>query len=88
MPLDVNCNGRYGAVDLRVSERVGSRIATGYGYSEVACTGTTQRVSIRVMASSEKAFTRGSALVTANLFGCNETVCGNESSSVTIKITK
>jgi hypothetical protein len=88
VPVDVNCNAQYAYLDVQLSERVGSRMASGYGYVQLACTGSPQRVLVRVMASGDKAFSRGTALATANFTGCSDPICGNESSSVTIKITK
>ncbi|HEX8095597.1 hypothetical protein [Jatrophihabitans sp.] len=88
VPVEVNCNATSAYVDVQLTERVGSRLASGYGYVEVACTGSPQRVLVRVVASGDKAFTRGTALANANIGGCNATICGGERSSVTIKITK
>jgi hypothetical protein len=88
VPVDVNCNAQYASLDLQLIERVGSRIASGYGYVSVACTGSPQRLLVRIVASGDRAFSRGTALATANLGGCSPTICGSERSSVTIKITK
>jgi hypothetical protein len=88
VPVDVNCNAQSAYLDVQLTERVGSRIASGYGYVQVACTGSPQRVLVRVIASAGKAFSRGTALANANLGGCRENTCGGEASSVTIKITK
>jgi hypothetical protein len=88
VPVDVNCNGQYANVDVQLTERAGSRIASGYGYVQVACTGSAQRVLVRVVTSSGKAFGKGSAVAIANLYGCNEIICGSESANLTIEITK
>jgi hypothetical protein len=87
VPIDVECNTQYASLDVQLTERVGNRIASGYGYVQVACTGSQQRVLVRLMASGN-AFSKGTAVATANLSGCNDTACGGEQSSVTVKITK
>lgn len=89
VPVDIDCNAtRYASVSLRVTERVGSQTATGYSYVNVACNGGHQRVLIQVTAASGKAFAKGSAVASAQIYGCNQSTCGSESSNVTIQITR
>jgi hypothetical protein len=89
VPVDVDCNASQNAfVSVGVTERVGSLTATGSGSVQVACNGGHQRFLIRVTASSGKAFAKGTAVANASIFGCNNTTCGNESSSATIQIQK
>lgn len=88
VPVDVYCNATYAELYLRVTERVGSQTAVGGSYQRVACTGSHQRVLVRVPASSGKAFAKGSAVATADLWGCNRTTCGDETNSVTIQIKR
>lgn len=88
VPVDVTCNAQNAYLDVQLTERVGSRLASGYGYVEVACTGSEQRVLVRVLANGDRAFSRGTAVATASLGACNEFTCGSERSTVTIKITK
>jgi hypothetical protein len=88
VPVDVDCNANFADVQLGVTERVGSQIATGSSFVEVACNGGHQRLLIRVTAGSGKAFKQGAAVATADIFGCNNTTCGSESSSATIQIRK
>jgi hypothetical protein len=88
VPVDVDCNANFADVQLGVTERVGSQIATGSGFVQVACTGGHQRLLIRVTAGSGKAFAKGTAVANASIFGCNNTTCGSESSSATIQIRK
>ncbi|MEO6500896.1 MAG: hypothetical protein ABIQ09_03185 [Jatrophihabitantaceae bacterium] len=88
VPVDVDCNARYAEVYLRVTERVGSQTAVGTSYRQVACTGGHQRVLFQVLANSGKAFAKGSAVATAEIWGCNNSTCGSETNSVTIQITK
>ncbi|HEY0166263.1 MAG TPA: hypothetical protein VGB75_04395 [Jatrophihabitans sp.] len=88
VPVDVDCNASTADVRLRVTERVGSETATGYSYTQVACTGGHQRVLIRVPASTGKAFAKGTAVATAEIWGCRQYTCGSETNSVTIQITR
>jgi hypothetical protein len=89
VPIDVTCNSPYYVyLSAQVTERVGSRIASGDNYVQLACTGSPQRVLMRVVANSGKPFTRGTAVASANLNGCNATICGNESDSAIIRIVK
>ncbi len=89
VPVDVDCNAQYAGLTVRLSERVGSQTATGVNYtSQIACTGGHQRVLVRVTASSGKAFAKGSAVASVDIYGCNRVTCGQETSIETIQITK
>jgi hypothetical protein len=95
VPVDVDCNADYADLTLQVTERVGGQIATGSTDVLVACTGGHQTVLVRVPASSitttsGRPFSKGPAVATASIYGCDVTVttCGQESNSVTIQITK
>ena len=89
VPVDVDCNAQYVSLSVSLSERVGSQTATGANYStQVACTGGHQRILVRVPASSGKAFAKGSAIASVEIFGCNRVTCGEENSSASIQITK
>jgi hypothetical protein len=92
VPIDITCNPEEVQLTIEVAERVGSRIARGYAYSPVACagvqqTGIQQRVLIRVPSQSGTPFMRGTAVVTASIYGCNGS-CGSTSENTTINITK
>ena len=91
VPVDVECNATQPAsLSVSVTERVGKQIATGGGFAqEVACTGGHQDILIRVTAGPGKAFAKGTAVATAQIFGCsNDTTCGSESRTDTIVIRK
>jgi hypothetical protein len=88
VPVDVYCNAQYVSLSIRLSERVGSQTATGSTYLQPACTGGHQRILVRVPASSGKAFAKGTAVATVEIYGCNYYTCGQETSSETITITK
>jgi hypothetical protein len=90
VPVEVTCNAQGPWVQLKVTERVGNRLVTGYGEWQVACTGSPQQSIVRVTPSSDMPFAMGTALVDASIGGCDETqtVCGGDSASETVRITK
>jgi hypothetical protein len=89
VPVDVDCNATQNTfVNVGVTERVGGQTATGSGSVQAACNGGHQRLLIRVTAGAGKPFAKGTAVANANIFGCNNTTCGSESSSATIQIQK
>lgn len=76
VPVSVECNAIQPAfVDVNVTQRLGSEIATGFGSAQVGCTGGRQDVLIRVTANSGKAFAKRDAVATAVISGCTETFC-------------
>ncbi len=93
VPLEVTCNARPGtsSVQVTVTQKSGSGVAQGSGFTSVGCTGSGQQILVRVQASgSGKTFKQGTAVATADIFGCNQnfSVCGNETDSKTISIQK
>jgi hypothetical protein len=88
-PVEVTCNAT-GTVFLHVNvtEKVGKKVASGDSFSTVSCSGAHQRFLVRVTASSDTAFAKGSGVVTADVTGCNTTLCGSETGSATVKIKK
>ena len=87
--IDVTCNSRYPAyLETVVNERVGSKIVSGNGYTRFECTGSLQRVAVRVVSSTSSPYARGIAIATSNLYGCMESTCGQETDDATIEITK
>lgn len=87
--VDVTCNSRSPAhLETVVNERVGNKIVSGNGYTRFECTGSRQRVAVRVVSSTMSPFARGTAVATSNLYGCMETTCGQETDDATIEITK
>jgi hypothetical protein len=70
VPVEVTCpSGSTGFVDVRVTERRGNRVSSGFGGTTVACTGSEQTVEVLVTAN-QGAFKKGTALVQANLTAC------------------
>lgn len=90
VPVDVTCDSPYPtSLNVYLSERVGSRVANGGGYVFLTCTGSPQRVVVRVVASSGTPFTRGIGVAGGYLYGCNEITCATvEAEVTTVKISK
>ena len=87
VPVDIECNADFADVYVSLTERVGSQTATGSGSVSASCTGGHQRILVRVLANSGKAFAKGTAAANAQIFGCSY-FCGSESTDATIQITK
>jgi hypothetical protein len=92
VPLEVTCNARPGTTDLfvSVSQKAGSGVAQGFGSTSVGCTGSGQQITVRVQASGGKTFKQGTAVASAEIFGCNAdfSTCGSETDSEVIDIKK
>jgi hypothetical protein len=86
--LEVTCNADFADVFVTVTQKSGSGVARGSGYTSVGCTGSGQQVVVRVLASPGKTFKQGTAVVSAELFGCRPTICGSETDSEVIDITR
>ena len=89
VPLEVTCNAT-GSVDVfvSVSQKAGSSVAQGFGHTSVGCTGSGQQITVRVQASGGKTFKQGTAVASAEIFGCGTRVCGNETDSEVIAIQR
>ena len=81
------CTAQTADVFVQVTERVGSAIAQGFGFTSVSCDGSMQKITVVVTANSEKAFKRGHALAQSQISGCLK-ICGSESDSRDILIAK
>jgi hypothetical protein len=88
VPLKVTCNATAASVSVTVTEKSGSGVAQGFGSTSVGCTGSSERITVRVTASGGKAFKQGPAVASAEIFGCNASTCGTETDSQPIDITK
>jgi hypothetical protein len=87
--LEVTCNSPFGAdVFVTVTQKSGSGVAQGFGSESVGCTGSGEQVVIRVQAFGGKAFKQGTAVVSAEIFGCNNVTCGSETDSEVIQLQK
>jgi hypothetical protein len=92
VPLEVTCNARPGTASLSVvvTQKAGSGVAQGFGSTSVGCTGSGQQITVRVQASGGKTFKQGTAVASAEVFGCNAdfSTCGSETDSEVIDINK
>jgi hypothetical protein len=87
--LEVTCNATGTAfVDVSVTQKSGSGVAQGFGSTQVGCTGSGEQIVVRVRAFGAKAFKQGTAVVSAEIFGCNNVTCGSETDSEVIQIQK
>jgi hypothetical protein len=87
--LEVTCNATGSAfVDVSVTQKSGSGVAQGFGSTQVGCTGSGEQIVVRVRASGAKAFKQGTAVVSAEIFGCNNVTCGSETDSEVIQLQK
>ena len=87
--VQIECAGaRTAQVDVSLTERVGSAIASGSGSTQVGCTNQNQTVLVHVTAFSNKAFKRGTAIADGFIFACtpNFSVCGSEQDHRTIEL--
>lgn len=90
VPLEVTCNATGEAfVQVTVTQRSGSGVASGTGSTAVGCTGSGQQILVRVFATpGGKTFKQGTAVVSASIFGCGPQICGSETDSETITIQR
>jgi hypothetical protein len=89
VPVEIRCPaGSTGFLSVRVTQRAGSRIASGVGStSDFVCTGATQTVEVLVPAQ-DQAFKKGAAIADASLFVCGPTFCGSVSDTENIEIVR
>jgi hypothetical protein len=89
VPLEVTCNA-VGTVDVQVTvtQRSGSGATQGFGFEQVGCTGAGEQVTVVVQVFGAKAFRKGTAVVTAEVFGCNNVTCGSETDTEVIEIQR
>ena len=89
VPLEVTCNA-VGTVDVQVTvtQRSGSGATQGFGFDQVGCTGVGEQVTVVVQAFGAKAFKKGTAVATAEVFGCNNVTCGSETDTEVIEIQR
>jgi hypothetical protein len=87
--LEVTCNTPFGAdVFVTVTQRSGSGVAQGFGSETVGCTGSGEQVVVRAQEFGGKPFKQGTAVVSAEIFGCNNVTCGSETDSEVIEIRR
>jgi len=86
VPITTSCNSGQAYVRVEVTERVGKKVASGYQYVTVGCTGSRQQSTVTVPSNTSTVFSKGTAYVTATIDGCSSYFCGEENNSATIKI--
>jgi hypothetical protein len=87
VPLEVTCNATGTAfVQVTVTQKAGSGVAQGSGSTSVGCTGSGEQITVLVRATGAKAFKKGDAVATAEIFGCNNVTCGSETDSEVIQL--
>lgn len=83
--IQIQCAGaRTAFVDVNLTERAGSAIASGFGSTEIAC--TNQTVHLIVTAQSGKAFKKGIAFASGFISACAPRFCGSEQDQHTIEL--
>jgi hypothetical protein len=87
--VQIECAGaRTASVDVSLTQRAGSEIATGFGSTEIGCTNANQTIHVLVTAQPGKAFKKGTAVANGFISACtpNFSVCGNEQDQRTIAL--
>jgi hypothetical protein len=75
-------------LQVTVTQRSGSGATQGFGFTQVGCTGSGQQVTVLVQAVGAKAFKKGTAAATAEVFGCTNVTCGSETDREVIEIQR
>ena len=91
LTVQIECAGARSAfVDVSLTERSGSLIASGFGSTQVGCTNQNQTVLVHVTAQSGKVFKKGTGIADGFISACttNFKVCGSEEDQRTIDIGK
>lgn len=90
VPVEVTCPaGTTAFVSANVTQRAGSRIASGFGGTSFVCTGGSQIVDVTVNAQgSGQAFKKGAAVAQASVSVCSFFGCSFASDSENIQIVR
>jgi hypothetical protein len=91
VPVTYTCAANYMYIQVTLTEKVGKKIASGSGSTQVTCNGTTQRILVRVNASpGGMAFAKGTAATTTFVAGSiyknNRYYYGEDTTYGTIKL--
>jgi hypothetical protein len=87
--VQIECAGaRTAFVDVSLTERAGSEIASGFGSTEVGCTNANQTVHVIVTAQAGKAFKKGTAVADGVISACAPRFCGSEQDQRTIALDR
>jgi hypothetical protein len=79
--------GEDAFLSVGLSQRRGSRAATGFGGLEFTCTGEPQTLTVPVLANNAT-FKQGVAFATAELFVCGRFFCGSVSDAEEITLVR
>lgn len=88
VPVQVQCAGaKTASLNISLTERAGSLIASGNASTQIAC--TDQTVTVLVTAAPGKAFKKGTAIANGDLSACTprNRVCGSQTDQETISIS-
>lgn len=88
--VEVTCAGAsYAYVNMSITQRVGSEVASGGTSTQVACGPQRQTLLMLVTAQPGKAFRKGTAVAEAYISGCAPNgPCGSETDTATIDINQ
>jgi len=90
LALQIECAGaRTASLDVSLTERSGSQIASGFGSAQVGC--TNQTVLVHVIAQPGRVFKKGTGIADGFIFACTShkpRFCGSEEDLRTISIGK
>jgi hypothetical protein len=79
--------GEQTFLQVGVSQRRGSRAATGFGFVEFTCTGAPQTLTVPVLANNAT-FRQGVAFATAEMFICTRFFCGSVTDAEEITLVR
>ena len=89
VPVTYQCAPGDQSIDIsvRVVQRAGGDIISGYGSRTAPCTGGQQSTTVTVVADS-RVFKKGTAVASAEAFTCGFAFCGTITDSREITITR
>jgi hypothetical protein len=87
--IEVTCAGaQYAYLTVSLTQRAGSDIATGSTNTTIGCSSQRETMLVLVTADSGKAFKKGTAVATAEIYACAYPVCGSEDDQETITLSQ
>jgi hypothetical protein len=87
VPVEVACEaGEHGFLNIQLTQARGRHAATGFGFENVDCAGTTQVVEI-VVSANNGAFKKGVAFADASLVVCGDFSCVEVEDAEEIRLT-
>jgi hypothetical protein len=81
------CTSAQASIAVSLAERSGDRIASAFGTGPVTCTGSTQRLTVNVIASTAP-LRPGVAFAEASISGCNGDDCGSVRDQRVIRVVR